>query len=116
MSRAVIKEMADLIGAPERWCQGHLALSKAGYPCEPVRGKRWDALGAAYKVTHTRLSDQRPPGRCDPVGAAVAALNLAAYQMHRMGIQRVNDELGHAAVMDVLRKAWRLSYDEETDQ
>ena len=104
MSREVIAQVASLIGPPEHWCRGAMARDAKGYPTNPLRAEKWDAIGAAYKVTGTRLEDGNFPQR---LGSALAGMQLASVSLHKMSLEAVNDKLGHAHVLEVLRLAWR---------
>ena len=109
MSRAVIEAVARLIGDPDKWCQGALARSKKGFPTTPLNASSWDALGAVYHVLRTPLHDTRgrPMGVRDDLAITLATLNMVANMEHGMSMERVNDELGHSAVMSILRTAWK---------
>ena len=117
MSRAVIEAVARLIGDPDKWCQGALARSKKGFPTTPLNASSWDALGAVYHVLRTPVHNTKglPMGVRDDLAITLAALQMAANVEHGMSMERVNDELGHAAVMSVLRIAWRRA-DATTEQ
>jgi hypothetical protein len=84
--------------------QGALARDAHGKPCAPdsIRAKSWDAIGVLYGASRVKLT---APIR--GVCAALAGLDLAACKLYRKTIRAVNDELGHEAVLNCLRLAYR---------
>lgn len=104
----LILEAGKLLADPERWCQGALARDRRGTPVVPTskRALKWDTAGAIYHAARTKPDDFDKP-RLSDVGGALAALQSAAHILHRKGHIAVNDELGHAAVLECLRLAYR---------
>lgn len=116
MSRAVIAQVAALIGDERSFAQKALALDKHGTPCEPYskKAKRWCPIGAAYMATRTKLDSPKEvyPDHC---ASACAAMSMAASMLHKRTMESVTDQLGHAAVMEVLRLAWKISDPKKKD-
>ncbi|MGE0700459.1 MAG: hypothetical protein AB7O57_15285 [Hyphomicrobiaceae bacterium] len=87
-----------------RWTPKALAVNQRGKECCPcsLKALRWDVIGAVLKV-----ADCRPAlvDKSRDVIAALAALDYAAGIEFKATSIRVN-ELGHAAVMRTLRRAW----------
>lgn len=110
MSRELIGRAALLIKDPRNWMQGALACDAKGKLCEPIRGWRFDAIGAVYHAARVKLDSLKPVyGKMDQLACAIAGLNLAATSKYKMSIEMVNDTLGHEAVMDCMRIAWQRS-------
>lgn len=108
MSRELIERAARLISNERHWLQGALACDAKGQPCDPWRAKRFDAIGAVYHVARVKLDSAKPArGKIDPLGSALACLQMAAQVKHRMSMELVNDRIGHAAVMECMRLAWQ---------
>lgn len=116
MSRAVIAEVAAAIREEQRFTQGALARDKHGEPCEPYSKKatRWCPIGAAYMTTRTKTDSFKEvyPDHC---ASACAAMSRAAGMLHDMSMESVTDKLGHAAVMEVLRLAWKIADTKKKD-
>jgi hypothetical protein len=115
MSRRVIADVAKLIGDPTKWCQGALARSKKGFPTTPLNASSWDAIGAVYAVLRIPVNYTKPmpPYHKDDLAITLATMQMAAVREHRMSMELVNDNLGHAEVMSVLRVAWRMAEPDE---
>lgn len=103
---SIITEVGKILADRSRWCQGHLAVNKRGEPCTPSRAKRFDPIGASYAVAGVKLSDDSVNRHTNEHAAAVAIMQGAALRLHRMSLERVNDDLGHEAVLEVLRRAY----------
>lgn len=103
-----ITEAGRLIANPAHWCQGALARTRSGIPVAPTstRAKAWDSIGVIYKVARCRLSDPDSMS-INTVGPVLFALEMAAGRLYRRGIVTVNDEMGHEAVMECMRLAYR---------
>lgn len=106
--RNLLGKSAALILEKGNWCQSDLALDVKGRPCSAHtrRARRWDAIGALYKTAGVSLS-----GTSDDATliVALAHLDAAAVSLHRRTIMAVNDELGHEAVLECYRAAWRAA-------
>ena len=101
----IIARAGAFLAQPGAWGTGCLAVDRKGNPCEPAvkRAQRWCALGALYEVTGIMTTKTwEDAGLC----RAIAYLDVAAGVLHKRTIEAVNDELGHAAVMEVYRRAW----------
>lgn len=105
--RDVIAAAANLLQRPGAFVQGCLATSKKGKVCDPSRGSRWDAIGATYYVCGVSLKDDELGHHTQVHAAALAGMQAAALTLHRMSLERVNDELGLEAVLAVMRLAWK---------
>ena len=116
MSRTVIAQVAALIGDERAFTQNALARDRNGDPCEPYskKAKRWCPIGAAYMTTRTKLDSVKEvyPDHC---ASACAAMSRAAGMLHKMSMEGVTDKLGHAAVMEVLRQAWKIAEPNKKD-
>lgn len=106
---AIIAEVGKLISEPTRWCQGHMAVNAKGQPCSPLRARRLDPIGATYAVTRIKLADDHVNRHTNDHAAALAILQGCALRLHRMSLEQVNDRLGHEAVMEVVREAYRYA-------
>lgn len=103
--RNLLAKSARLVSKEENWCRSDLAVDVKGRPCSPhiKRARRWDAIGALYNsagVAPSETIDHR--GLIE----ALAHLDYAASLLHKRTIVGVNDDLGHAAVLDCYRAAW----------
>lgn len=97
-----------LLSDPTRWCQGALARTATGAVVAPTskRARMWDSVGVIYHVRRVRVDDPDAAGIND-VGAALAAVNGAAGRLYKCTAVAVNDDLGHAAVLECLRLAYK---------
>lgn len=98
-----------LIADPARWSRGALARDKHGREVSPTskRAAAWDVRGALQAVCGTRCG-------ADDKGSAVARCNylcctadLCAHRAFKSTLERATDDRGHAAAVEVLRRAWR---------
>lgn len=97
---AVLRQARELIANPANWCQGETARDAEGWSAHPEdgRARRWDAIGAVERVA----------GRGSKVCGD--ALNLL-YDVvpggvsTERGVASVNDDDGHAAVLDLFDSA-----------
>lgn len=101
--RDIIQDVYDLLEEEENWCQGALARNSEGQPCatDDDDAQRWDFLGALQRSLERNNATKDEQG-------AVGRILMHAIQMKghwKMGYSRVNDELGHAAVLAVLEYA-----------
>lgn len=105
--RSIIEDAAQRIARPDRWCQGALARDKDGAEVSPRRraAKQWDILGAVFKAARVEPEAEDGP-HC---GDVCAHIDLAAQRLYKCPAETVNDVIGHHAVMDVLRLAWRTA-------
>lgn len=117
MSREIIRRAADAIKDPKNWVTGGLVLNRKGKPARTFWGgeaARYDILGAVLAQGRQTPGDIRRDGVDDnKIIVALAGVQQAATRIHKMSAERVNDELGHAAVMGVLRLAWKQATEEE---
>jgi hypothetical protein len=112
--KEIIAEAGKLIADPEKWCQGAICRRRSGKPGRSIySAEKWDAIGAVYYVADTEPHGYRLP---HSVAAALAGISAAAYELHQMSTERVNDELGHRAVLEVMRRAWKQANDQDLDQ
>lgn len=100
----VIAGVGDLLKNPDKLATGALALTKAGKPCGPHTGSRWCPIGAAYRIGGVSPNDDSGGSH---VFAAIGFMHGAANDLFKMPIERVTDQLGHDAVMQMLRLAYR---------
>lgn len=105
----MIARAGKLLSDESCWTQEAMARTRTGRPTSPLQGSRYDIIGAIYCVAGVSPSDQRVNVHLNNHAIALAHVQASATHLHRMSAERVNDELGHAAVMDVLRHAWRRS-------
>lgn len=105
--RTIIHDAAQRITDPNRWCQGALARDKNGAEISPRRrgAKSWDVLGAVFKAARIEPDAEDGPHCAD----VCACIDLAAQRLYKCPAETVNDVIGHRAVMDVLRLAWRMA-------
>jgi len=101
----IIAAAGKLIGDPDRMATGALARNKRGDPCPPSRGRTWCPIGAAYAAVGANPNSGT--GESNALYAAVAGMQFAASRLYGMTLERVTDELGHAAVLEVMRLAWK---------
>lgn len=102
---AIIVAAGKLISDPSRMATGALARNKRGDPCPPSRGRSWCPIGAAYAACGANPT--KGSGESNALYAAVAGMQFAASRLHGMSLERVTDEIGHSAVLDVMRLAWK---------
>lgn len=105
-----ILKAGQLLSNPAHWCQGALARTATGSSVCPTskRARAWDLAGVAYHVVGVKPQDfKSPPAKHNQVGALLGAFESASLRLFGKGFVVVNDTLGHDAVMQVLRLAWR---------
>lgn len=104
----LILKAGKLLANPAHWCQGALARTSVGTSVCPTskRARAWDMAGVAYHVARVKPTDLKSP-RLNDVGALLWHFQAAAGRLYGMGFVGVNDTLGHAEVMKVLRLAYR---------
>jgi predicted metal-dependent hydrolase len=104
-----IEAIGQMLADKRRWTQGALARYRTGREAPPTRGAAWDLLGATYKVLDVRISDETVDRQTNLHAVVFAHIQEASLLLHQRSAERVNDELGHDAVMAVLRLAYRRS-------
>jgi hypothetical protein len=100
----ILTAARDLISDPERWCHGASARTSNGVstmPCSPVAAQ-WCAVGACEKAHSGFIHVE-----------ALDVLNKSARLHFKLGAAAVNDDLGHAAVMEMYDKAIEIAKREE---
>lgn len=104
----LLERSAKAIYNPGNWCRSDLAMDVKGRPCSPhvKRARRWDAIGALYKAAGVGPTET---DRHATLISALAHLDYAASLLHKKTIVSVNDDLGHAAVLECYRAAWACS-------
>ena len=104
----IILQAGMLLADPARWCQGALARDARGVSVGPTsrRAQQWCSAGVAYHVARVK-PDRFDKHDIQTVGQALAAIDLAALTLYRMGHNSVNDSLGYDAVMQMLRLAYK---------
>lgn len=88
----------------DHWCVEGMARDALGRHISPdsVRAVQWCAVGAIYAACGCS-----PSSFTNEVAEAVAAIDLAANRLYDKSIVCVNDELGHAEVLECLRLAYK---------
>ena len=106
--RNLLAKSARLISEKENWCRSDLATDVKGRPCEPriKSARRWDAVGALYNSAGILVRDTSDH---KALMEALVHLDYAAGLLHKRTIIAVNDDLGHAAVLECYRAAWLAS-------
>jgi hypothetical protein len=106
MKTSEILAMARALIANEKhWCQGSYAARASGGFTDALdpEATQWCALGACIKVTGGM------EGRWNMARNAL----YAARRAGELSVVRVNDKLGHAAVMHLYDKAIEMAIAEE---
>ena len=103
-ANVAITAAGKLLSDKSRWTVGALARTKKGKECDPTRGHSFCAIGAIYYVTGSALMD---PNR--HASAALCHLISAANQLFKRCPEWVNDNLTHADVMEMMRRAYVIS-------
>jgi hypothetical protein len=106
MKTSEILAMARALIANEKhWCQGAYAARASGGYTDPLdpEATQWCALGACVKITGGM------EGRWNAARDALYAARGAG----ELSVVRVNDKLGHAAVMHLYDKAIEMAIAEE---
>lgn len=105
--RDLLRRAGQKVATPDRWCQGALAKTATGLEICPAhpRAVRWCPIGALYSAARAAPEDETK-GKLVP--HLVAYLGAAAGREHKMTIEGVNDRLGHAAALAVMRRAYVL--------
>jgi hypothetical protein len=112
--KEIIGAAGKLIADPDKWCQETLARRANGRPSASVfRAQQWDAIGAVYFSAGIEPTGYRITNN---LTAALAGLNAAAHELHQMSTERVNDELGHRPVLEVMRRAWKQANDQDLEE
>lgn len=101
-----IARVGKLIADPQRWTPDEIAVGSKGKPCKPmaVRAVRWSVAGAVAKEVFWDLDDGH---EANDFAAIYGHICLTAQSLHKRTIEQVERELGHAAVLTVLRHAYR---------
>lgn len=101
-----IARVGKLLADPERWTPDEIAVGSKGKPCKPLasRAVRWSVAGAVARECYWDLDDGY---EANDFAAIYGAIYLAAQRLHRMTVEQVERQLGHAAVLNVLRHAYR---------
>lgn len=101
----ILERAGRLLKDGTAWGVVPLAVTKAGKTCCPTsaRATKWCAIGAVLKEGG---APARAVAEFPHTMKALAALDQAASLEFRATSIRVNDELGHAAVMRMYRRAW----------
>lgn len=96
-----------LIADPQRFCTGALARNRSGSPVLPTSpsAHQWDAAGAIMKILGAKITAKKDTPR--EIVHMLCELQLCATIVHRKALEAVADDLGHEAVLDVLRHAVR---------
>jgi hypothetical protein len=99
-----ITEAGLLLKDKANWCQGCEALDRRGNEIKPtsVRAVQWDAIGAICKAANCDFTKNNP-NNFNEASAALAAAHSTANLLHKRSLERVNDDLGHDDVLEVLR-------------
>lgn len=87
------------IRSKETWCSGHFALAKNGMPAEP-KGQgavQWCAVGA--------LESCDVPAEIRDAVYREAQFKAPHYGSGRDQMMRINDRIGHSAVVEVFEAA-----------
>ena len=112
--RQIIEMAGRRLQDKQHWCQGALARTKTGKPRRPVGATKCCILGELY-----RQDDFNPDNpaitRTEAADRAAVICQWVAQKHYGMDAAQVNDQLGHAAAMDVLRKAWMWAKQNEDD-
>lgn len=103
-----IVRVGKLLSDPERWTPDEIAVGSTGRPCRPlaVRARKWSVAGAVAKVCNWNLDDD--PAAND-FAKVYGHISLVAQGRHKKSVERVEQELGHAAVLEMLRHAYRTA-------
>lgn len=102
MTKSQYRAALALIEDPQRWTQGTFARAQDG---TPVRTRfelavQWCAEGACLLATKYDYA------------AHADELAIAAHELFHRGPVSVNDQLGHAAVLSMFRRAMALAPEE----
>lgn len=99
-----------IIADPSRWCQNACAVDKTGKEVEPcsARSVRWSGYGVIYHVYRLKVTEfNGSAAKFNTVASLTALLDLCASRRFRKGLTTVNDQLGHAATLQLFRDAVR---------
>jgi hypothetical protein len=98
----ILKAARALIEDPERWTQHEYAVKGdgSGTFSLDVDARQWCATGALQRVLAGQIASETE---------AFIILESAAQDLDVDGIIGVNDELGHAAVMQMYNKAIEIA-------
>ncbi len=109
-------EAGKVIKDEAYWCQGALARDKHGKEVKPRTrtAVKWDANGIIFKVCRVNPDDYES-NQINLAAECGNTLDMCALIRFQKGITTVNDQLGHAAVMDCLRDAVRRSRGRELE-
>lgn len=99
-----ITQAGLLLKNEAQWCTGVMALDRRGNEIKPtsLRAVCWDAIGAICNVTGCDFTKSNPHN-FNEASAALAAAHSTANLLHKKSLERVNDTMGHDAVLEVLR-------------
>lgn len=97
--RQIVKEARDIIADPRRWSRFASARLANGDLCDIDSCKAWQfcALGALTKAYRSRGAT--------PKMAAEQARALGRVLSRRRGLELINDDQGHAAVLALFDRA-----------
>lgn len=103
--KEALAKARDLIKDPNRWTRNMYARDRTGNYASPNSPDAicWCAIGAVHHVFGTRPQTQSE--MTDEQMKAFTALVNTATLMHDTLPDRVNDRLGHAAVLELFDRA-----------
>lgn len=104
-----LREARELITPPERFAQGDFAMTADGStttdPSEAVCYCTWGALAKVHELEYLDIGDRRACPEALLLEQCALAISdpeaLAASQHKDFPIIHVNDELGHAATLEM---------------
>jgi hypothetical protein len=93
----ILRAARELISDLAHWCQGKLARDEDGVPCYPGSedAEQWCAQGAHARFTRGNVIS----------GPLWDFLNGVARRGFGLSASGVNDQLGHAAVLELYDRA-----------